>query len=118
MALLAFPDLARLSDDIFPTPAPGVVPAPTPDAATLELLTDPAFQPIGELMTRRQRHKVAKELNAAILASQGQSKETRLMGLVRLMSWGEERLEKAGVGLPEGEAARGRRWVEGILEGA
>lgn len=116
MALLAFPDLARLADDIRPLAADST--APAPDSAAVDLLTDPAFLPIGELMTRRQRVKVAKELNAAILTSQGQSKETKLMGLVRLMSWGEERLEKAGVGLPEGERDRGRKWVEQVLESA
>jgi hypothetical protein len=55
------------------------------------------------LMRRSQRVRVAKELNAAILESQGQGMETRLGGLVRMMNWGEEVISKAGVTLPGDE---------------
>jgi len=113
MALLAFPDLARFADDSLPPPTT----RPPPDAATLELFQDPAFVPIMQLMRRSQRAKVAKELNAAILESQGQGMETKLNGLVRLMSWGEEKLEKAGVGLPAEEKDRGRQWADVVLNG-
>lgn len=89
MALLAFPNLAK--DDVS---------------------SDPAFSSITQLMKRDQRSKVAKELNAAILESQGQGMETKLAGLVRLMRWGEERLSKAGVG-PGDE--RGRGWPDVVL---
>ena len=113
MGLLAFPDLARFADDsIRPLPA-----RPPPDAATLELFQDPAFIPITQLMRRGQRVKVAKELNAAILESQGQGMETKMSGLVRLMAWGEEKLEKVGVGLPISEKNRGRHWAEVVLHG-
>lgn len=89
MALLAFPNLAK--DDVS---------------------ADPAFSSITQLMKRTQRIKVAKELNAAILESQGQGMETKLAGLVRLMTWGEERLNKAGVGPIDD---RGRGWPGVVL---
>ena len=109
MALLAFPDIAKFADDASDTPAP----APSPE--TLSLLQDPAFAPIVQLMRRSQRIKVAKELNSAILENGGQGTETKLSGLVRLMAWAEEKLEKSGVNLPEGEKDRGRRWADDIL---
>jgi hypothetical protein len=112
MALLAFPDLSRFADNATSLSTP-VRPAPT--EPTLELLKDPVFTPIITLMRRSQRVKVAKELNAAILESQGQGMETRLGGLVRLMSWGEERLEKAGVTLPGEERDKGRKWANAVL---
>jgi len=68
-------------------------------------------------MRRSQRVRVAKELNAAILESQGLGMETKMSGLVRLMAWGEERLEKAGVGLPAAEKDRGRKWADVLLTG-
>ncbi|RSH90404.1 hypothetical protein EHS25_001009 [Saitozyma podzolica] len=112
MALLAFPDLVRFADDASP---PGT--HPPPDAATLTLLQDPAFGPISQLMRKSQRVKVAKELNAAILESQGQGMETKLSGLVRLMAWGEEKLEKAGVGLPASDKDKGRKWADAVFSG-
>jgi hypothetical protein len=113
MALLAFPDLTRFADD-----APTMPPTPSrppPTAETLELIKDPVFTPIIALMRRSQRVKVAKELNAAILESQGLVMETRLGALVKLMGWGEERLEKAGITLPGEERDKGRRWASAIL---
>ncbi|KAL1405207.1 hypothetical protein Q8F55_008832 [Vanrija albida] len=89
MALLAFPNIAK--DD---------------------LSSDPAYAPITKLMSRDQRVKVARELNAAILESQGQGMETKLSGLVRLMTWGEDRLSKAGVTVHDD---RGRQWADTVL---
>ena len=66
-------------------------------------------------MRRSHRVKVAKELNAAMLEVQGQGTETKLNGLVRLMSWGEDSLEKFGVGLAGGEKDKGRRWANDVL---
>jgi len=86
------------------------------DPETEKLLSDPAFRPLANLMTRQHRCQVAKSLNAAILQSQGQSKETKLSGLVRLMAWGEERLDKAGIGLPDDERGVGRDWAEKVLQ--
>ena len=108
MALLAFPDLAKYADDLNPV---------MPDADTLALFQDQAFEPIMTLMKRSQRVKVAKELNAAILESQGNGMETKLSGLVRLMSWGEEKLESAGVALPGDEKDKGRKWADAVLAG-
>lgn len=90
MALLAFPNITK--DD---------------------LSSDPAYAPITKLMSRDQRTKVAKELNAAILDSQGQGKETKLAGLIRLMGWGEERLSKAGITVHDD---RGRQWADAVLD--
>lgn len=89
MALLAFPNLAH--ED-------------APD--------DSAYGPITQLMKRTQRIKVATELNAAILESQGQGMEPKLGGLVRLMMWGDERLCKAGVGVSDD---RGKQWPDVVL---
>ncbi|WWD18197.1 hypothetical protein CI109_102647 [Kwoniella shandongensis] len=115
MALLAFPDLARFADDSLPSTS--ATTRPPPDAETLALFQDPAFVPIMALMRRSQRIKVAKELNAAILESQGHGMETKLSGLVRLMAWGEEKLVTSGVGLPIEEKAKGRAWADAVLSG-
>ena len=112
MALLTFPDLVRFADDI---PDPTTTDRPPPSAETLELLQDPVFVPIADLMRRGQRMKVSKELNAAILESRGQGKETKLSGLVKLMAWGEESLEKAHVGLPKDDKVVGRQWADEVL---
>ncbi|WRT66024.1 uncharacterized protein IL334_002975 [Kwoniella shivajii] len=109
MALLAFPDLARFADD---SPSSS---RPPPDSETLTLFQDPAFIPIMALMKRSQRVKVAKELNAAILESQGHGMETKLSGLVRLMAWGEQKLVECGLGLPEEEKSKGRGWADKVL---
>lgn len=109
MALLAFPDLAKYADD-----AHSVQPT---DKDTLALFQDPSFSPITNLMKKSQRIKIAKELNAAILESQGCGMENKLSGLVRLMSWGEEKLEKSGIGLPVEERDKGRKWADEILSG-
>ncbi len=55
---------------------------------------------LGDLMRKEQRIKVAKELNSAILESQGQGQETKLGGLIRLMSWGESMLRDKGITVP------------------
>lgn len=109
MALLAFPDLAKYADD-----ANAGLPG---DKDNLALFQDPSFVPIMSLMKRSQRIKIAKELNAAILESQGSGMENKLSGLVRLMSWGEEKLELSGLGLPADEREKGRKWADQILSG-
>lgn len=58
------------------------------------------WKTLGSLMRKEHRVKVAKELNSAILESQGQGQETKLGGLIRLMSWGEEQLAGKGVHVP------------------
>jgi glucose-induced degradation protein 8 len=49
---------------------------------------------ISELLSPAQRMKTAGEVNAAILESLSQGKEIKLVGLLRLLSWGEQMLEE------------------------
>ncbi|KAB5594379.1 Mitogen-activated protein kinase kinase kinase [Ceratobasidium theobromae] len=49
---------------------------------------------IAELLLPAQRTRTASELNAAILASMGQGVEPKLVGLMRLLAWGENLLEE------------------------
>ncbi|KAG8733847.1 hypothetical protein FRC12_018725 [Ceratobasidium sp. 428] len=49
---------------------------------------------IAELLQPAQRTRTASELNAAILASLGQGIEPKLVGLMRLLAWGEGLLEE------------------------
>lgn len=94
MALLAFPELAAMgaSED---DDAPGDLVAA--DGASK---AEASWASLGNLMRKEHRVKVAKELNAAILESQGQGQETRLGGLIRLMSWGEDQLRTRGIIVP------------------
>lgn len=76
MALLAFDTMALLSPSSSATAGP-------PDS-------------IGELLSPSQRMKTAGEVNAAILESLNQGQEVKLIGLLKLLSWGEHVLgEKA-----------------------
>lgn len=83
MALLAFPELAAMDHLAAPVSNPAA-----------------SWTTLGSLMRKEHRVKVAKELNAAILESQGQGQETKLSGLVRLMSWGEGHLQAKGLSVP------------------
>ncbi|KIL70931.1 hypothetical protein M378DRAFT_67024, partial [Amanita muscaria Koide BX008] len=47
-----------------------------------------------ELLSPAQRMKTASEVNAAILDSLSQGKEVKLVGLLKLLSWGERLLEE------------------------
>ncbi|KAH9944152.1 CTLH/CRA C-terminal to lish motif domain-containing protein [Epithele typhae] len=49
---------------------------------------------VSELLSPAQRMRTAAEVNAAILESLGQGKEAKLVGLLRLMFWGEDMLEE------------------------
>ncbi len=49
---------------------------------------------IAELLSPAQRLKTAGEVNAAILESLSQGKEVKLVGLLKLMGWGESTLEQ------------------------
>lgn len=55
---------------------------------------------IAELLSPAQRLKTAGELNAAILESLSQGKESKLTGLIRLMLWGESMLTQEDVEFP------------------
>ncbi len=49
---------------------------------------------VKELLSPAQRMKTAAEVNAAILESLSQGKEAKLVGLLRLLCWGETMLEE------------------------
>jgi len=49
---------------------------------------------IGDLLSPAQRLKTAGEVNAAILESLSQGKEVKLVGLLKLLCWGESMLEE------------------------
>ena len=49
---------------------------------------------VSELLSPAQRMKTAAAVNAAILESLGQGKEAKLVGLLRLLCWGEAMLEE------------------------
>lgn len=91
MALLAFPELAAMDHLAASSAAPGSNTSTTAAAS---------WTTLGSLMRKEHRTKVAKELNAAILESQGQGQETKLSGLIRLMSWGEGHLQAKGLVVP------------------
>ncbi|CED84982.1 LisH motif-containing protein [Phaffia rhodozyma] len=58
---------------------------------------------IAQLVSQDQRRKVSKELNAAILESAGRGVESRLMGALRLLAWGEGVLKSKERPIPEVE---------------
>lgn len=60
------------------------------------LVFDSASAPaaISELLSPAQRVKTAGEVNAAILESSSQGKEAKLVGLLKLLSWGEAMLSE------------------------
>ncbi|KAF9455119.1 hypothetical protein P691DRAFT_800122 [Macrolepiota fuliginosa MF-IS2] len=49
---------------------------------------------IGDLLSPAQRLKTAGEVNAAILESLSQGKEVKLVGLLKLLCWGDSMLEE------------------------
>lgn len=49
---------------------------------------------ISELLSSGQRMKTAGEVNAAILESLSQGKEVKLVGLLKVLCWGESMLEE------------------------
>ncbi|KAK3248167.1 Glucose-induced degradation complex subunit [Cymbomonas tetramitiformis] len=54
---------------------------------------DTANSPVSELLEASQRQKTASELNAAILSSQCQEKESRLPNLLKMMLWAQNQLD-------------------------
>jgi hypothetical protein len=103
MALLAFPELAsfdRLRGDDVEDNTFVEQSATASTSAPPTAKPPPAWSTLGSLMRKEHRTTVAKELNAAILDSQGQGQETKLSGLVKLMAWTEEALETKGLPLP------------------
>lgn len=55
---------------------------------------DAKGSPVGDLMDVAQRQKTASELNAAILSSQGQEREPRLLLLLKMMLWAQQQLDE------------------------
>ena len=70
-------------------------------------------EPIIELMTQSQRQKTAGELNAAILESFSQGRETKLLALVRLLCWGESMLGKKA-DFPTADLKSGLMGIDGV----
>jgi hypothetical protein len=66
---------------------------------TVSLLAfdEPQASPVGDLMDVAQRQKTASELNAAILSSQGQEREPRLLLLLKMMLWAQQQLDEKAV---------------------
>jgi len=63
--------------------------------ALLAFDSSPAAPPeIAELLSPAQRMKIAGEVNAAILESLNQGKDVKLVGLLKLLCWGESMLEE------------------------
>ena len=63
--------------------------------ALLAFDSSPLMPPsVSELLSPAQRMKTAAEVNAAILESLSQGKEAKLVGLLRLLSWGENMLDE------------------------
>jgi hypothetical protein len=63
--------------------------------ALLAFESSPTAPPeISELLSSGQRMKTAGEVNAAILESLSQGKEVKLVGLLKLLCWGESMLEE------------------------
>ncbi len=50
--------------------------------------------PFGDLLSPAQRNKTAGELNAALLASQCQERDSRLPVLLRMLLWAQDRLRE------------------------
>ena len=48
---------------------------------------------ITDLLSPAHRMKTAGEVNAAVLESLSQGKEVKLVGLLKLLSWGEQLLD-------------------------
>lgn len=61
---------------------------------SLLAFNDAKSSPVGELMDVAQRQKTASELNAAILSSQGQEREPRLLLLLKMMLWAQQQLDE------------------------
>ena len=61
----------------------------------LAFASAPSVPPaIAELLSPAQRMKTAGEVNAAILESLSQGKEVKLVGLLKLLCWGESLLQE------------------------
>jgi len=55
---------------------------------------------LAELLNPNLRREVANRVNEAILASQGEPRESRIRNFVRLRAWAEERAREAKKNIP------------------
>ena len=53
---------------------------------------DPESSPFGDLLKPSQKHKVAGELNAAILESQNEQTTTKLHSIMKILLWAQDQL--------------------------
>ncbi|XP_051128724.1 protein GID8 homolog [Andrographis paniculata] len=66
-------------------------------AVTLLAFEDASKSPVAELLDMLQRVKIASEVNAVILTSQGQEKDPKLLNLLKMLVWTQKELDaKAG----------------------
>jgi glucose-induced degradation protein 8 len=73
----------------------------SPQAAVSDAATAPEnFGQLAELVDPSLRQKVAKDVNEAILASQGQRREANIRHLVRTRAWAEKVARDKNVDLP------------------
>jgi len=56
--------------------------------------------PVASLLETRQRLKVASEVNAALLVNQGQEKEAKLVDLLRMVKWAQDKVAGQGAIFP------------------
>jgi len=70
---------------------------------TMALLAyeDPDSSPFGHLLNPSQRHMVASEVNAAILETQHQETMPKLAGVVKLLLWTQNELDRKHVKYPK-----------------
>lgn len=53
------------------------------------------------LLDPSRREEVANDVNEAVLAAQGERREARIRGLVRLRAWAEYKAREAHLNIPE-----------------
>ena len=70
---------------------------------TMALLAyeEPSASPFGNLLTPSQRHMIASEVNAAILETQHQETMPKLAGVLKLLLWTQNELDKKHVKYPK-----------------
>jgi len=76
-----------------------------------------APQHVADLLLPAQRQRTANELSTAILESMSQSKEAKLVGLIRLLVWGETMLQERA-DFPKVDLRSGLSWKPDEADGA
>eukprot|EP01121_Diplochlamys_sp_Union-15-3_P015363 TRINITY_DN5063_c0_g1_i1.p1 TRINITY_DN5063_c0_g1~~TRINITY_DN5063_c0_g1_i1.p1 ORF type:complete len:108 (+),score=24.95 TRINITY_DN5063_c0_g1_i1:200-523(+) len=66
----------------------------------LFVFEDYTKSPDTDLLTNKQRQKIAGELNAAILDSQCLDKDPKVNTVLKMIFWAQKQLEKKGVSFP------------------